>query len=261
MTPWRDKWAVVTGASAGIGRELAKQLAQGGANLVLTARRGDRLAELAADLRGRYQVQAETFIADLAQPQGAEEIFRFSQQKSLPIEVLINNAGFGVNGDFIGSEERRLLDMTQVNVVSVMHLARLFLPPMAERHSGYMLIVASTAAFQSVPYLSTYAATKAFDLLFAEGLAQELRPHGVRVCALCPGSTTTEFQQVAGQNMPTGGSKEPAEKVARVALQALAKGKPMVISGFKNWLGMETQRFIPRSWVTRTIAQMYKPRV
>ncbi len=259
MSIWCGKWALVTGASAGIGRELAKQLAQGGANLVLTARRADRLTELAAELRGQFHVQAEIFVADLTDPQAPEEIFRFTQQKNLPVDILIDNAGFGINGEFLRADERRLLDMTRVNVVAVMHLARLFLPPMVERHSGYLMIVASTAAFQSVPYLSAYAATKAFDLLLAEGLAEEMRPHGVHVCALCPGGTSTEFQQVAGQTMSMGGPKESAEKVSRVGLEALAAGKPMVISGFKNLFGMEAQRAVPRSWVTRAIAHLYKP--
>jgi short-subunit dehydrogenase len=152
--------------------------------------------------------------------------------------------------------------MVQVNIASVVHLTHLFLPPMVERRSGYILIVASTAAFQPVPYISTYAATKGFDLLFAEGLAEEVRRHGVRVCALCPGSTVSEFNEVAGQPgqpLHIAGPQEPNEKVARVGLRALAAGKPRVISGTRNWLSVEAQRLTPRRLVTRVAARMFMP--
>jgi short-subunit dehydrogenase len=256
---WQGKWALVTGASAGIGREIAKQLAVDGANLVLVARRADRLAQLAGELTQKQGTRCEICVADLTHPQAPQEVLRFTQEKDLAIEVLINNAGFGINGEFLRADPQRLLDMVQVNVASVMHLARLFLPAMVQRQSGYMMVVASTAAFQAVPYLSTYAATKGFDLLFAEGIAAELAAQGVRVCALCPGGTDTEFQQVAGQTERMARAQESAEKVARVGLQALAAGKPMVISGLKNRLAMESQRLAPRSWVTRAVARMFKP--
>jgi len=259
MANWQGKWALVTGASAGIGWELASQLAASGANLVLTARRTERLEQLAAELRERHKIQTEVFPVDLAQPQAPEDLFRFTEQKRLPIEVLINNAGFGAYGDFYKTDQQRLLDMVQVNVATVVHLTHLFLPAMVERRSGYVMIVASTAAFQPVPFISTYAATKGFDLLFAEGLAEELRPHGVRVCALCPGSTTTEFFQVAGQPSQLAGAQESSEKVARVGLQALAAGKSRVISGARNWLAVESQRLAPRSLVTRVAARMFAP--
>jgi len=259
MANWQGKWALVTGASAGIGWELASQLAASGANLVLTARRTERLEQLAAELRERHKIQTEVFPVDLAQPQAPEDLFRFTEQKRLPIEVLINNAGFGAYGDFYKTDQQRLLDMVQVNVATVVHLTHLFLPAMVERRSGYVMIVASTAAFQPVPFISTYAATKGFDLLFAEGLAEELRPHGVRVCALCPGSTTTEFFQVAGQPSHLAGAQESSEKVARVGLQALAAGKSRVISGARNWLAVESQRLAPRSLVTRVAARMFAP--
>ena len=132
----------------------------------------------------------------MARPQAPGEIFRFIEEKRLSIEVLINNAGFGAYGEFRKAEAQRLLDMVQVNIASVVHLTHLFLPAMVERRSGYILIVASTAAFQPVPYISTYAATKGFDLLFAEGLSEEARRYGVHVCALCPGSTVSEFHEV-----------------------------------------------------------------
>jgi uncharacterized protein len=259
MDPWRGKWALVTGASAGIGREIATQLAAGGANLLLTARRAERLEQLAYELTTQYRVAVEVFPVDLARPEGPSDIFRFAQQKGVPIEVLINNAGFGKYGEFWRTDPQQLLNMVQVNVASVVHLTHLFLPPMVERRSGYVMVVASTAAFQPVPYLTTYAATKGFDMLFAEGLAEELRPHGVRVCCLCPGSTESEFHEVAGQPMRTSRRQESAEKVTRVGLEALAAGRPRVISGRQNWVGAEVQRLLPRRWVTRIVARMFAP--
>jgi short-subunit dehydrogenase len=197
----------------------------------------------------------------LTQTPAPREIFAFTHSKQIPIDLLINNAGFGAYGAFANVELQRLLDMVQVNCSAVVHLTRLYLPEMLQRRRGDVLIVASTASFQAVPYISTYAATKAFDLLFAEGLAEEVRPYGVRVCALCPGSTETEFQEVAGQSGIVAAMKnrETAEKVARVGLQALEAGKSYVISGTRNYLGAQSQRLVPRSWVTRIAAKMFRP--
>jgi hypothetical protein len=156
-------------------------------------------------------------------------------------------------------ETQRLLDMVEVNCTAVVHLTRLFLPEMVARRSGDILILASTAAFQAVPFISTYAATKAFDLFFAEGLAEEMKPHGIRVCALCPGSTESEFHAVADQEQFTARNMETADKVARTGLQALAAGKSYVISGLGNYLGAHSQRLVPRRLVTRVAANMFRP--
>lgn len=149
--------------------------------------------------------------------------------------------------------------MVQVNCTAVVNLTRLFLPDMIARRRGDVLIVASTASFQAVPYITTYAATKAFDLFFAEGLAEEMKPHGIRVCALCPGSTESEFHAVAGQERFTSKHPETAEKVARTGLEALAAGKSYVISGLGNYLGAHSQRIAPRRVVTRVAANMFRP--
>ncbi len=188
-----------------------------------------------------------------------QEIFAFTKEKGLRIDLLINNAGFGQYGEVPQVETQRLLDMVEVNCTAVVHLTRLFLPEMVARRSGDILILASTAAFQAVPYISTYAATKAFDLFFAEGLAEEMKPHGIRVCALCPGSTESEFHAVAGQEEFTARNQEPADKVARTGLQALAAGKSYVISGLGNYLGAHSQRLVPRRVVTRVAANMFRP--
>jgi hypothetical protein len=260
MDNWRGKWALVTGASAGIGTALARELAAGGTNLVLTARRRERLEDLAASLRSA-DVRVETFAADLASPQAPQAIHDFIAAKNISIELLINNAGFGGYGELHQQPAQRLLDMVQVNCTAVVHLTRLFLPAMVERRSGDILILASTASFQAVPYISTYAATKAFDLLFAEGLAEEVKPYGIRVCALCPGSTTSEFHEVAGQaHLAAERKQESAEKVARTGLQALAAGKSYVISGLGNYLGAQSQRLVPRRLVTKIAAKMFRPK-
>jgi len=259
MDNWRGRWALVTGASAGIGWALAEQLAAGGANLVLTARRRERLEQVAADLRSKRGAQVEIMAADLAQPSAPDEIFAATQAKGIAVELLVNNAGFGAYGEFFKIALARQLEMVQVNISAVIHLTHLYLQPMVERRRGGILIVASTAAFQGVPYISTYAATKAFDLMFAEALAEEVRKYGIRVCALCPGSTASEFHQVAGQPERTKGRQESAEKVARVGLQALARGKSYVISGLGNYLGAHGQRLAPRRLVTRIAAKLFEP--
>jgi uncharacterized protein len=256
---WAGKWALVTGASAGIGWALAEQLAAGGVNLVLTARRTDRLAKLAAELFSKHGVQVEAFAADLVQPGAAREIYAFTTGKGIEIELLINNAGFGAFGNNHEIEESRLLEMIQVNCSAVVHLTRLYAPGMVQRGHGDLMIVASTAAFQAVPFIAAYAATKAFDLIFAEGIAEELRPFGVRVCALCPGSTTTEFQQVAQQPDRAFRVAETADKVARVGLEGLAQGKSCVISGARNALMVEAERLAPRRFIAKMAARMMRP--
>jgi len=259
---WQGKWALVTGASAGIGKALAEELAAGGANLVLTARRRERLEELARTLSTTHKIRAEVFVADLAKLAAPPEILAFTRAKNIHVDLLVNNAGFGAYGEFATSDLPRQLEMIQVNCAAVVHLTHLFLPGMIERRSGDILILASTASFQAVPYITTYAATKAFDLSFAEGLAEEVKPHGIRVCALCPGSTESEFHEVANQaDLPALRTKrETAEKVARTGLEALAAGRSYVISGARNYLGAQSQRFVPRGVVTSIAAKMFRPR-
>ncbi|HXM95700.1 MAG TPA: SDR family oxidoreductase [Candidatus Dormibacteraeota bacterium] len=259
---WHGKWALVTGASAGIGVALAEELARGGTHLILTARRKDRLENLARTLTEKHKIRTEVLPADLTDASAPEKIFALTSEKGITVDLLINNAGFGQYGEFHSTETKRLLDMVQVNCAAVVHLTRLYLPEMVARRSGDVLIVASTAAFQAVPYISTYAATKAFDLFLAEGLAEEMKPYGIRVCALCPGSTESEFHEVAGQTHITAmnAKRETAEKVARTGLRALAAGKSYVISGVGNYLGAQSQRLVPRSVVTSIAARLFRPK-
>lgn len=259
MDAWRGKWALVTGASAGIGREFAAQLAAGGANLILTARRRERLTKLAQELSAKHGVLAEIFPADLAQPGAPREIFAYTEGRGITVDLLVNNAGFGTFGEFPDVEIDRLLAMLQVNVNAVLHLTHLYLQGMMERKRGDVLIVSSVAAFQGVPYYAAYAATKAFERILVEGLAVEMRPHGVRVCALYPGSTASEFHEVSGRSGPIRNKQEPASKVARTGLAALAAGRSGVVSGARNWLMVEAERLVPRGFVTGLAAKMYRP--
>jgi uncharacterized protein len=258
-SPWTNQWALITGASAGIGLALAEQLAAGGAHLVLTARRTDRLQKLATELSKKHRIKTEVFSVDLTRPEAPGEIYAFTSRKNVEIELLANNAGFGAFGYAHEIPVTRMLEMIQVNCSAVVNLTRLYLPAMIERKRGYVLIVASTASFQAVPFNSVYAATKAFDLLFAEGIAEEVRSLGVKVCALCPGPTTTEFMEVAQQPSRIFKVQETADKVARVGLDGLARGKSYVISGGMNRLMMEAERLSPRRFVVKMAAKMMRP--
>jgi short-subunit dehydrogenase len=259
LDSWRGKWALVTGASSGIGWALAKELAAGGTHLLLTARRRPRLTKLRGELSSRYGVQIEVLAADLAAPAAPQQIFGFTEERGLTVELLVNNAGVGSYAEFRSSNVEDELNIVQVNCSAVVHLTRLYLPGMVERRSGDILIVSSTAAYQGVPYMATYAASKAFDLLFAEALAREVERYGLRVCALCPGPTTSEFGKVAGVPGEIVVNVGPADHVARLGLRALAAGEHSVICGFTNWVGVEVQRIAPRRFVTSAAEMLLRP--
>ncbi len=230
---WQGKWAVVTGASAGIGEAIAVELAEAGVNLVLTARRRERLDLLAERLRSEYSVQAQVIVADLTLPQAPQQIFDATEGAGLQVDVLINNAGFGEYGEFLRSNLEMQLDMVQVNCTAVVHLTRLFLPAMAARRQGAVMIVASTASYQPVPYLATYGATKAFDRMLAEALAEEMKRHGVRVSALCPGPTESEFTQVAG--VRPGDRRKPQSAVPSGPAWAGGLSPKANTGSFRTW--------------------------
>jgi short-subunit dehydrogenase len=249
-------WAVITGASSGIGRSVARQLAAERKNLVLAARRTDRLAELAASL----PVQVECFGLDLEDREAPRRLFEFTESKGLEVDLLVNNAGFGIYGEIRDMDPDRQFAMVQVNCAAVVVLTRLYLPAMVARKAGEILIVASTASFQAVPYQATYAATKAFDLIYAEGLAEEVKRFGIKVCALCPGQTETEFHAIASEPIPKGMPVHSSDEVARIGLKALRAGKHVAICGFGNRMGMELQRLAPRRLVTAISERMFRPK-
>ncbi|AXC10701.1 short-chain dehydrogenase/reductase SDR [Acidisarcina polymorpha] len=257
---WQGKWGLVTGASAGIGMALAEELAAAGVNLVLTARRQDRLQALAAKLATAFGIQTKVLVADLEQADAPEQIFAATEGAGQSIDVLINNAGFGYYGEFSKGDPARQTAMVQVNCSAVVALTNLFLPRMIARKRGDIMIVASTAAYQPVPYLATYAATKVFDRFLAEALAQEVRPFGVHVSALCPGPTESEFGQVAGSPADQFRGSQKASSVARKGLEGLALGRQWVIPYFVGQAGVFVQRFLPRRMVTAGVAKAFRPK-
>jgi len=256
---WQGKWALVTGASAGIGEAIAVELAEAGVNVVLTARRRERLDALAERLRTQYSIRAQVIEADLTRPQAPQEIFDATEGSGRVVDLLVNNAGFGEYGEFLRSHLEMQVSMVQVNCTAVVHLTRLFLPAMVERRRGWLMIVASTASYQPVPYLATYGATKAFDRMLAEALAEEMKRHGVHVSALCPGPTESEFSQVAGQRTGDMRRLQSAAEVARRGLEGLAEGKHWVLPYLAGRLQVFAQRFVPRRVVTSAIERMFRP--
>jgi short-subunit dehydrogenase len=237
-------WALVTGASVGIGAEFARALAAEGLSLVLTARREDKLRGLADELEKAHSISTRIVAADLGQPDGADAVV--DAVNDLEIAVLVNNAGAGYAGRFDKQDPERLRSMVNLNCTAPVVLTSRLVPGMVERGRGAVVIVGSVAGRQPLPLHGVYSATKAFDLLLGESLAVELRDQGIDVVVLEPGSTETEFQQVAGEIAHPG---ESAEKVVRVALDALGR-QPSVVSGAVNWLRANVaNRLLPRALV------------
>lgn len=247
---------LITGASSGIGMELARVFAQHGYALVLVARGVDKLEELARELRSKHNIRAEVVGADLTQPSAPEQIIKTLTERNVTIDVLVNNAGFGERGPYVQIDTQRQLDMIQVNITAVAHLTRLLLPGMIQRNVGGVLNVASTAAFQGGPNMTMYYATKAFVLSFTEALHEEVAGTNLNVTCLCPGPTHTGFVVAAnmeGVKLFKMGA-ETAEAVAQVGYAAFQNNKAVAISGFKNKLTAFSTRLAPRA-VARKIAK------
>jgi len=242
---------LITGASSGIGAAFARKLAARGRNVLLVARSEDKLIALCNELGRLTSIRAQYLALDLQQPDAGSQLLEETQKRGLEIEMLINNAGFGSMGEFVKLDLEHELDMIQLNVRSLVDVTHRFLGPMRERKRGTIINVASTAAFQAVPYMATYAATKAFVLSFSEALWEENRLHGIHVMALCPGVTETNFFQASGMDRPPMRTIQTAEEVVGTALRALGRRKSTVISGWTNWLTAEAERFLPRSVVVK----------
>src|SRR6185503_11380537 len=245
--------ALITGASVGIGRELAKLFAQNSHNLVLVARNAARLQEVAGDLERQFEVTAKAFPLDLTSSAAPQLLSDQLRRENIAIDVLVNNAGYGKLGAFTQIPYAESAGQIELNITALTHLTKLFLAPMLERKAGRILNVASTAGFQPGPLMAVYYATKAYVISFSEALANELQGTGVSVTCLCPGATDTEFQTRAGTERTTLFRRTrpmDAATVARDGYRALMKGKPLVISGIRNRLLMESLRVSPRRVVT-----------
>jgi len=245
--------ALITGASGGIGYELAKLFARDHFDLVLVARSSEKLNQVAAELQSKFGITVKTVALDLAAAPGARFLFEQMQREGVAVDVLVNNAGFGGFGEFAERPEEEILGQIHLNITALTHLTRMFLPPMLARRSGKVMNVASTAAFQSGPLMAVYYATKAYVLSFSEALANEVAGSGVVVSCFCPGATDTGFAKRAGtedSRLFTKLRPMNAELVAQDGYRGLMAGRGVVISGMQNWLVAESVRFAPRRLVT-----------
>jgi short-subunit dehydrogenase len=253
-------WAVVTGASSGIGREFARALAKEGLSCVLTARRTDRLEALAAELSDGHGVSIRVVSADLATEAGRRKLAEAVSLVS--VGVLVNNAGFGLSGRFEVQEPSTLREMIELNCHAPVAITRAVLPSMIARARGAVVIVGSIAARQAVPLFGVYAATKAFDLLFGEALWAELRSHDIDVTVLLPGPVATEFADVAGEARSlAAGEEESPESAVHYALQALGNQPVVVSGGWRNWFAANANRLLPRSLYTLIAGAVYERQV
>lgn len=251
MTPTQT--ALITGASSGIGLELAKVFAKDHHNLVLVARGADKLTKVADELQRQFGISAKAVPLDLSAGAAPQFLFDQLQREGIVIDILVNNAGYAVFGGFTKNPTEEELGQIHLNITALTHLTKLFVGPMLERRSGRILNVASTAGFQPGPLMAVYYATKAYVISFSEALANELKGTGVTVTCLCPGVTDTGFQGRAGtENTLLFRALRPmaAKTVARDGYRGLMAGKTLVISGFRNWLLAESLRISPRKLVT-----------
>ncbi|NBD33517.1 MAG: SDR family NAD(P)-dependent oxidoreductase [Cyanobacteria bacterium] len=259
------KTALVTGASSGIGAAFAEALARRGYNLVLVARSQAKLEQLAQQLQTDHQITTEIIPQDLAVTNAAQTLFNIITAKEINIDLLINNAGFGDYGLFAESSLDKQLEMIQLNITALAALTHLFLSPMRQQGSGGIINIASIAGFQPLPYMSIYAATKAFVLNFSEALWAENRDAGVTVTCVCPGPTETEFFKVA--NFPSSATESvqqnyaSPEAVVKVALAGFDQQQANVVTGgLPNQVIVNIPRFLPREALVSAVAQQFRPK-
>jgi short-subunit dehydrogenase len=251
---------LITGASSGIGAAFARKLATRGRNVLLVARSEDKLITLCNELGRGSGIRAQYVALDLTQPDAASSLFEETRKRQLEIDMLINNAGFGSMGYFDKQDVKRELEMIDLNIRTLVELTHRFLLPMRQRKQGTIINVASTAAFQAVPFMATYAATKAFVLSFSEALWDENRKHGVHVMCLCPGVTETNFFEASKMDRPPMRTAQTPEEVVDAALRGLGRRKRLVISGLTNLFMVEAERFVPRSVVVKVAGKALRPR-
>jgi short-subunit dehydrogenase len=255
------KTALITGASAGIGMELARVLAKAGHSLVLVARSEEKLSDLKSELEKNHKVKVDYLVKDLSEKNSCREVYEVIQQSKIEVDVLINNAGFGDFGDFSTANWEKLDKMIQLNVSALTQLTKLFLPQMIAHRYGRIMNVASVAAFQPGPFMAVYFATKAYVLSFSEALNGELKDSGVTVTALCPGPTESNFMEVSNMSESTlvKGRKFPSSlSVAEYGYRSMMNGKPVAIHGTGNYFLANLNRFVPRNWVVGIARKLMK---
>ncbi|MBQ4821106.1 SDR family oxidoreductase [Aquimarina sp. MMG016] len=248
------KTALITGASSGIGLELAKVHAAKGDNLVLVARNQVKLEELKVELESKHNINVLVIAKDLSLPNAAQEVFDETIHKAIPVDYLINNAGFGDFGMFSETNWEKEHKMIELNITALTQFTKLYLKEMVKRNSGRIMNVASTAAFQPGPTMAVYYATKAFVLHFSEAIANEVKGKGITVTALCPGATESGFQSVAEMEeskLVKGKKLPPSAEVAQYGYKAMMKGKTVAIHGVMNRILANSVRFMPRNMVTK----------
>lgn len=254
--------ALITGASTGIGAVFARELAARKTNLVLVARSEDKLEQIASEVRSQHNIQADVIVQDLTAVDAAKNVFEAVSQKGLTIDLLVNNAGFGEYGDFAELDGEKQIKIVQLNILALVDLTHKFLPGMRQRRSGGIINLASTAAFQPMPYFSVYAASKAFVLSFSEALWAENRSYQVRILAVCPGPTDTKFFKDAKfssslQNLAAQNYTSP-EQVVRESLHALEKNQSSVVPGITNQLQTIIPRFVPREAIATVVEKLFR---
>lgn len=254
---------LITGASSGIGYELAKIFAKNGFDLVLVARSDLKLANAALEFQQQYSIRAVPLSKDLSEPNAARDLYNLLTSQGIAIDILVNNAGFGAFGAFIQTNWEEEQKMIQVNMTLLTELSKLFAADMVKRRYGKILNVASTAAFQPGPLMAVYYATKAYVLSFSEALANELQGTGVTVSCLCPGPTETEFNKranISASKLVRSNMRMKAEPVARIGYKGLMRGKRLIIPGVKNKMFVQAVRFLPRQMITAIIRKVQDKR-
>lgn len=260
MIHYAGKVALVTGASAGIGKVFATELASKGCHVILVARSKDKLDALASELAHKHRVRTYSIAQDLSKPGAVEELADQIHSLELEVNILINNAGFGTYGRFEEIPPEREQEEIRLNIASLVAMNHQFLPEMQRRREGIIVNVASVAAFQPSPYMAVYSATKAFVLSFSEALWAENRHRGVQILALCPGATATEFFKVIGTEAAAGGTKlaSPID-VVKAGFRGIEANRSYIVAGKRNYWASQASRFLPRKQVVMVMERMVRP--
>jgi len=254
------KTVLITGASSGIGKETAFEYAKHNYNLLLVARRNDRLEAIKNEIENQYKVSVHVIALDLSNLNSAETLFEKVQKINVKVDVLINNAGFGIHGDLLTNNRQKLEDMLVLNMITLTKLTQLFAKDMVKNRKGHIINLASVAAFQPIPSLAAYAATKAYVMNFSDAIAYELKDKNVRITTISPGATQSEFGSVAGfdENNDFFDKTPSSKDLAQFIYQSMKKNKTSTIHGFKNFILAQSGRFAPRKMTTAIAAKMIK---